>query len=75
LLPGGRLNHQKAAESVLNDFRMGVLGRITLETPEDFARWRAAGQAAEQALIQARQAKLQARKPSSSRSRKPEFND
>jgi ribosome biogenesis GTPase A len=75
LLPGGRLNHQKAAESVLNDFRMGALGRITLESPDDFARWWAAGQAAENALVQARQAKLQARKPSSSRRKAPGAHD
>jgi ribosome biogenesis GTPase A len=29
----------KAAEVLLHDFRTGVLGRITLETPEGFAAW------------------------------------
>ena len=36
---GGRLNLQKAAEAVLNDFRSGALGRITLETPAEYAGW------------------------------------
>ena len=46
---GGRLNLQKAAEVVLNDFRSGALGRITLETPEEHAAWLAAGEAQEAA--------------------------
>jgi len=44
LQSGGRVNLQKAAELVIHDFRSGVLGRITLETPEEFAQWLAAGQ-------------------------------
>jgi ribosome biogenesis GTPase A len=36
---GGRIHMQKAAEIVLNDFRSTALGRITLETPEEFAAW------------------------------------
>ncbi len=43
LLGKGRVNLQKAAEIVMHDFRSGVLGRITLETPEQFAQWLAAG--------------------------------
>ncbi len=39
LLPGGRLNAQKAAEMLLTDFRTGTLGRITLETPQEYDRW------------------------------------
>ncbi|WP_180682718.1 ribosome biogenesis GTPase YlqF [Tepidicella baoligensis] len=39
LLPGGRLNRQKAAEIVLTDFRTGALGRITLETPQEYEQW------------------------------------
>ena len=42
-LPGGRANLQKAAEIVMHEFRQGLLGRVTLETPEEFAAWRAAG--------------------------------
>ena len=45
LLPGGRVNLQKAAEIVINDFRTGAWGRITLETPDEFMQWLAQGQA------------------------------
>lgn len=48
---GGRLNLQKASEVVLNDFRSGALGRITLETPDEHAHWLAAGQAQEAARL------------------------
>ncbi len=41
MLSGGRVNLQKAAEVLLYEFRQGVLGRITLETPEQFAQWAA----------------------------------
>ena len=44
LLAGGLVNLQKAAEVAINDFRSGAWGRITLETPEEFARWWAQGQ-------------------------------
>jgi ribosome biogenesis GTPase A len=44
LLGKGRINLQKAAEIVMHEFRSGNLGRITLETPEEFAQWLAAGQ-------------------------------
>jgi ribosome biogenesis GTPase A len=47
VMSGGRVNMQKAAEIVLNDFRSAVMGRITLETPEEFEQWRAVAQAAE----------------------------
>jgi ribosome biogenesis GTPase A len=42
LMAGGAVNLQKAAEVVLNDFRSGAWGRITLETPEEFLQWQAA---------------------------------
>ncbi len=45
LMTGGRIDLQKAAEIVINDFRSGAWGRITLETPEEFDRWWAAAQA------------------------------
>lgn len=45
LLPGGRVNLQKAAEIAINDFRTGAWGRITLETPDEFVQWWAEGQA------------------------------
>ncbi|MDB5966573.1 MAG: GTP-binding protein, partial [Polaromonas sp.] len=44
VLTKGRVNLQKAAEIVIHEFRAGTLGRITLETPEEFAAWLAAGQ-------------------------------
>jgi len=44
LLGKGRINLQKAAEIVITEFRTATLGRITLETPEEFAQWLAAGQ-------------------------------
>lgn len=57
---GGGLNLQKAAEAVLNDFRSGALGRITLETPEENAAWTAAGEAQDR-LRQARKLRGSAR--------------
>ncbi|MDG5977057.1 GTP-binding protein [Hydrogenophaga taeniospiralis CCUG 15921] len=44
---GGSINWQKAAELVIADFRSGILGRITLETPEQFLRWLHAGREAD----------------------------
>ncbi len=58
LLGGGKVNLQKASEVVLTEFRAATLGRVTLETPEEFAQWLAVGQAADAA----RQAKKDARK-------------
>ena len=42
---GGRVDLQKGAEVVLNDFRAGTLGRVTLETPAQIAAWIAEGEA------------------------------
>jgi ribosome biogenesis GTPase A len=39
LLSGGRINLQKAAEIAIYDFRQSSLGRLTLESPEEFAQW------------------------------------
>ena len=44
VLTKGRINLQKAAEIVIYEFRAGTLGRITLETPAEYAQWLAAGQ-------------------------------
>ena len=44
LLGGKRVNMQKAGEITIYDFRHAVMGRITLETPAEFAHWLAAGQ-------------------------------
>ena len=57
---GGALNLQKAAEAVLNDFRSGAIGRITLETPAEHLAWVAAGEA-QDALRQAKKNRRGAR--------------
>ena len=44
LQSGGRVQLQKAAEITIHDFRSGALGCLTLETPEEFAQWLAAGE-------------------------------
>jgi ribosome biogenesis GTPase A len=41
---GKKVDMQKASEALIYDFRGSVLGRITLETPEEFAGWLAAGE-------------------------------
>ncbi|MBO7081466.1 MAG: ribosome biogenesis GTPase YlqF [Neisseriaceae bacterium] len=47
LISGGRIDYQKASELVLQDFRSGLLGRITLETPEEWSQWLKSAQAIE----------------------------
>ena len=44
LQSGGKVNLQKAAEIAIMDFRSNSLGRVTLETPDEFAQWLAQGQ-------------------------------
>ncbi|MHB1198942.1 MAG: ribosome biogenesis GTPase YlqF [Polaromonas sp.] len=44
VLSKGRINLRKAAEIVIYEFRTATLGRVTLETPGEFAEWLAAGQ-------------------------------
>ena len=44
LLGKGKVNLQKAAEIVIFDFRTCSIGNITLETPDEFVQWLAAGQ-------------------------------
>lgn len=41
LVKGGGVDVEKAAGLLLNEFRSGALGRITLETPEQVAGWAA----------------------------------
>ncbi len=65
LLPGGRPNAQKAAEALLTDFRSGTLGRITLETPEGYARWLAEGVRVEAERAAERKARQTERRGSS----------
>ncbi len=48
VMSGGRVNIQKAAELVLTDLRAGAIGRVTLETPPEFAAWLAVGEAQEE---------------------------
>jgi ribosome biogenesis GTPase A len=40
---GGRVNTTKASEIVIHDFRSAALGRLTLETPDEFGQWLASG--------------------------------
>jgi ribosome biogenesis GTPase A len=47
LAGGGRVNQQKAAELVIADFRAGLIGPLTLETPQEFAVWLAEGRRAD----------------------------
>jgi len=47
VMTGGRVNLAKAAEIVINDFRSAALGRITLESPSEFAAWLAAAKVVE----------------------------
>jgi ribosome biogenesis GTPase A len=49
VLSGGKINLQKAAETIIHDYRSGILGRITLETPAEFLVWAAEAEIAEQA--------------------------
>ncbi len=44
LQSGGKVNMQKAAEIVIHEFRTASMGKITLETPEEFAQWLAVGE-------------------------------
>jgi ribosome biogenesis GTPase A len=44
LQSGGTVNRQKAADLAIHDFRSAVMGRLTLETPEEFAQWLVYGQ-------------------------------
>lgn len=44
LASGKQVNWQKAAEIVIFDFRAGTMGSLTLERPDEFARWLAEGQ-------------------------------
>jgi ribosome biogenesis GTPase A len=60
---GGRVNTTKAAHLVIHDFRAAALGRITLETPEQFALWLAEGKKAD--------AERSLRKAASDKTKKP----
>jgi ribosome biogenesis GTPase A len=47
ILSGGKVHLQKAAEAILTDFRDGTIGRLSLETPDQWAQWLAAALAYE----------------------------
>ncbi len=55
VMSGGRINMQKAAELVITDFRTQMMGRISLERPDEFEQWRVVAEEAE-ALAKARKA-------------------
>ena len=61
MMSGGRVNLQKTAEIVMTDFRTATLGRITLETPEHFERWLAAGLAKDAERAAKKEARLKSR--------------
>lgn len=65
VMSGGRLDWQKAAEIVLTDFRSAAIGRITLELPQEYEQWLAAGQVRDAE----RQARQQERRERRSRAR------
>jgi ribosome biogenesis GTPase A len=44
---GGRVNTTKTAHIIIQDFRSGALGRLTLETPEQYAKWLIEGKKAD----------------------------
>ena len=62
LLGRGRVNLQKAAEIVMHEFRSATLGRITLETPEEFAQWVADAQKLEAERAAIKEARTRERK-------------
>ena len=67
VLSGGRINYQKAAENILTDFREGKIGRITLETPNQWETWmkKARQKEAElKAISEARKAERKGQQPS-----------
>ena len=65
LASGGRVDPQKWGEILIADFRTNAIGRLTLETPEEFAGWLKAGRSADAE----RQAKKKERKPAKPRKR------
>jgi ribosome biogenesis GTPase A len=59
---GGAVQMHKAAEALLIDYRQGLLGPITLETPEEMAAWRQAAADEEARQAAAREAEKAADK-------------
>ncbi len=63
VLKGGRIDRQKAAETVLYELRSGGFGRVTLETPGDYAAWQEAARVADEEKAAAKEAARLARRP------------
>ncbi|RZL89379.1 MAG: ribosome biogenesis GTPase YlqF [Variovorax sp.] len=63
LLGKGRVNLQKAAEIVMHEFRNGSMGRITLETPEEFTQWRTVGEQADAERAAKKAARTKKKRP------------
>jgi ribosome biogenesis GTPase A len=59
---GGAVQMHKAAEALLMDYRQGLLGRITLETPEEMTAWQRAAAEAEERKAAQREAEKAADK-------------
>lgn len=59
---GGAVQMHKAAEALLAEYRQGLLGRITLETPEEMTAWRKAAAEEEARLAAEREAEQAADK-------------
>lgn len=66
VMSGGRVNMQKAAELVITDYRTHALGRITLETPQEFAQWAAIAAVADAQRLARKEALAKAKKKKSS---------
>ncbi len=62
LLGKGKVNTQKAAEIVITEFRAATLGRISLETPAQFAQWLAQGQQLDAERLAKKEAKAASKK-------------
>ena len=67
LLGQGRVNMQKAADVLLTELRTGGLGRLTLETVDEFLAWQAAARDADAARAAQRLARRSARKAGAAR--------
>jgi ribosome biogenesis GTPase A len=64
LRAGGKVDLQKAGEIVLNDFRSGAWGRVTLEWPDEFAAWQTQAVALEAERLAKAQARTRKKAPS-----------
>jgi ribosome biogenesis GTPase A len=75
LLGKGKVNTQKAAEIVITEFRTATLGRISLETPAQFAQWLAEGQQLDAERLAKKEARAAAKKGSGRRDHLTETPD